>query len=121
MTTFGTAVVKMRRYVETGTPDQLGNYELVPVDVNAPGCRHRPLTFAETVELELDIATEYWRTTMPTHEYDGTVLSALALLKNNDAIEVDGQEYQIVGGVRPFDDLAGNPFKATIISQKQIS
>lgn len=121
MTTFGTSIVSLKREVKTGTPDELGEYELVPVTVDAPGCRHRPLTFAETVEMALDIATEYWRTTLPTHEYDSTILSALALLKNNDAIEVDGQEYQIVGGVRPFDDLAGNPFKATIISQKQVS
>lgn len=120
MTSFGTAVVVMRRYEKSGVPDELGEYTMVPVDVEAEGCRHRPLNFKEVVELNFDVATEYWKSTLPTMNYDDTVLEALAALKNTDTIEVDGQEYQIVGGVRPFDDLSGNPFKATIISQKQI-
>lgn len=119
MTLFGTSVVSLKRYVKTGAPDELGEYQLEPVVVEAPGCRHRPLTFQESVEVGLDIATQPWKTTLPTHEYDGTILSALAALNPEDSIEVDGQEYQIVGGMRPFDDLGGNPFKATIISQKQ--
>lgn len=121
MTTFGTSVVKLKRFVKVGAPDELGEYELTPIVVNAPGCHHRPLTFQESVELAIDIATQPWKTTLPIHTYGNTILAALAALQNNDAIEVDGQEYQIVGGVRPFGDLAGNPFKATIISQKQIS
>jgi hypothetical protein len=121
VTLFGTSVVRLTRYVKTGAPDALGQYQLIPIVVDAPGCRHRPLTFQESAEYNLDIATQPWKTTLPTHEYDGTILAALAALKPEDAIVVDGQEYQIVGGMRPFEDLAGNPFKATIVSQKQTS
>lgn len=120
MVAFGTAVVTLTHYVNTGTPDELGEYQQNEVNVAAPNCRHRPLTFQETIDLGIDIATQPWRTTLPTHTYSPTILNALAALNPNDVIKVNGQDYQIIGGERPFDDLAGNPFKATIISQKQI-
>lgn len=117
---FGTAVITLTHYDKTGTPDELGGYTLTPVTVEAPGCRHRPLNFTEAAELGFDIATLPWKSTIPIYLYDDATIAALLALLPQDVIVVDGQEYQIVGGVRPFDDLEGRPFKATIVSQKQI-
>lgn len=118
---FGTATIIFKHLVKTGAPDELGEYTLKPVPTPAPGCRHRPLTFAEAVELNFDIAKQPWKSTVPLHEYSANLIAAIKAIRNNDIIEVNGQEYQIVGGVQPFDDLEGNPFKATIISQIHVS
>lgn len=117
---FGTAVIVFQRMQKSGNPDELGQYTMVPAPVSAPGCRHRPLAFQEIVELSLDIATEYWRSTLPLLEYSSSLVTTIKATKPDDVITVAGQDYQIIGGVRPFDDLEGKPFKATIISQKQI-
>jgi hypothetical protein len=117
---FGTSVVTLKRFVEAGVPDELGNYELDEVPIVAPGCRHRPLTFKEAVEFDMDIATQPWKTTVPLAEYDDALIAALIGAEPDAVITVDGQEYQVVGGVRPHPDMDGTPFKATIISQKQI-
>lgn len=118
---FGTATVVFISRQQTGPSDSLGEVPIVDVPTSAPGCRHRPLKPTEKVELNLDIATEYWRSTLPLFEYAAPLLAIAKAAKNTDVIEVDGQEYQIIGGVQPFDDLEGMPFKMTIISQKQIS
>jgi hypothetical protein len=117
---FGTSVVTLKRYEESGSPDELGNYTMVPVLTEAPGCRHRPLTFKEAVEFNVDIATQPWKTTVPLGEYDDTLIAALIAAEPDAVITVDGQDYQVIGGVRPHPDMDGTPFKATIISQKQI-
>lgn len=116
---YGTATIIFNHLVKTGVPDELGNYVEVPTSTPAPGCRHRPLAFKEIVELNLDIATEYWRSTLPLEDYDGTLIAVIKATKPQDTVTVEGQDYQIVAGVRPHDDFEGVPFKATIISQKQ--
>lgn len=117
---FGGSTITFRHYEKSGSPDSLGEYTLTPVDVDAPGCRHRPLTFSETVEFDLDVNTEHWRSTLPLFEYDATLLGVVMGFPGNDAIVVDGVEYQIVGGIRSHPDRFGSPYKATIISKKQI-
>lgn len=117
---FGTSVVTLKRFSETGTPDELGNYTMVTAEAMAPGCRHRPLTFKEAVEFNVDIATRPWKTTLPLAEYSDALVATLTAAEPDAVIEVDGQEYQMIGGVRPHPDMDGTPFKATIISQKQI-
>lgn len=116
---FGSAVVEIVGRSDGATPGALGTYPQVETLVELPGCHHRPLTFSETAELQFDVATEMWRTTIPIGEYGTTALNAVLAIKPGDAIRVNGQEYQIVGGVRPHDDFE-RPFKATIISKKQI-
>lgn len=116
---FGGSTIVFTRLVKVGEPDDLGNYELQSVDTEAPGCRHRPLTFTEIVEMQMDMSTQPWRSTLPLFEYDDALLDALDTIQHNDFVTVDGEKYQIVGGVRPFPDRNGNPFKATMISQKQ--
>jgi hypothetical protein len=120
MVAFGGSTIILKRFEETGEPDELGNYAVDEVVYTATNCRHRPLNYEETVRYELDIATEWWRSTLPIHEYSSSLLAAIKAMPPDAVIEVDGQEYQIQGGVRPHDDFGGRPFKATIISKKQI-
>lgn len=117
---FGGQTITFIHLEKSGTPDELGHYTMVPVSHDAPFSRHRPLSFKEAVELQFDIATEFWRSTLPVHLYTDPVRAAVLGATAEDVIEVDGQEYQIVGGVRTHPDAAGLPFKTTIISQKQI-
>lgn len=117
---FGNSTIIFRHFTKSGTPDALGHYTMVPSNVSAPNCRHRPLAFDEIVTLELDIGTEYWRSTIPIHLYSGSLLTAVLAVKPNDAIVVDGQDYQVIGGIRPHKNRAGVLFKATLISKKQL-
>ena len=120
MVAFGGSTIVFKRFDETGTPDELGNYEVDEATYTARNCRHRPLNFEEIVRYELDIATEWWRSTLPIHEYSSSLLATIKATPPDSVIVVDGQEYQIQGGVRPHADFGGRPFKATIISKKQI-
>lgn len=118
---FGVSIVTATvGWTDVGEPDELGEYQRTPITVEATGCRHRPLTFEETVTFQLDIATQPWRTTLPLMDYDQETLDALYAMPPDAVIDVDGQEYQVVGGIRPHPDLEGRPFKATIISTKHV-
>lgn len=114
---FGNDVVTFRHLVKTGTFDGQGNAQMTTVDVDAPHCRHRPLTHREVVEAGLDVSTTYWRTTLPLYMYDAPTLAA-TMAEGIDIIKVNGKNYQIEGGVRPHSDMASVPFKMTIISQR---
>lgn len=46
-------------------------------------------------------------------------LPAVIGAKSRDEISVDGATYQIVGMPRTFADLAGNPFKVTVVCEQQ--
>lgn len=116
---FGGSTLVFTQTQNTGAPNDLGEFQQIATTTPAPGCRHRPLTFSEKVEYNLDVATEFWRSTVPLFEYDGTVQTALMSFPPNGTITVDGISYQIVGGVRPHPDRFGSPYKATIISQRQ--
>jgi len=117
---FGTKTITFVNYVEAGTPGALGTYAVSEVKVDAPNCRHRPLTFKETAELDTDVATELWKTTVPIGEYGATLLAQVKAAMNTGVLRVDDVDYQIIGGVRPHDDMDGAPFKMTILSQRQI-
>ena len=116
---FGNQTVTIVARSDAATPGVLGTYAQAEALTALPGCRHRPLTFKETAELEFDIATEMWRTTIPIGEYSQGLQDAVMAITPGDAIRVDGQTYEIVGGVRPHNDFTA-PFKATIISKKHI-
>lgn len=120
---FGGNTITFLHYTPGGEADELGEQSLTEESTAAPGCRHRPLTFKEMVELEFDIATEMWRSTIPIGEYvtqNQTAYAAVMAVEPMDVINVDGEKYQVVGGVRSHPDMDGNPFKATIISTKHI-
>lgn len=117
---FGGQTVSFVNRTETGIPDELGNYPLAETTTNAPGCRHRPLSFSETAEYQFDIATQPYKTTIPVGEYSPTLRNLVLAIKPNDVIRVDGVEFQIIGGIRHHPDMSGAPFKATLISQRQV-
>lgn len=114
---FGHKVVTLVKHADADTPGELGTYPQVETLVTAPGCRHRPLTFKETAELQFDVATQFWKTTIPIGEYSSVLYAQFLTVLPDDTIRVDGIEYSIIGGVEIFDDFTG-PFKATIISKK---
>lgn len=116
---FGNKTIVFRRLVPSGVADSRGNFTLVPQDTPAPGCRHRPLTFTETADLEFDVSTKPWKSTIPLKDYSPELIAIITAFEGNDVILVDGVQYQIIGGVRPHDDLASVPFKMTIISMRQ--
>lgn len=111
---FGGQVVTFVKITPTGVYGDRGTPELAETSTQVPGCRHRPLTFQETIELNLDTATEWWKTTAPPVP---AVLAATA----NDEIEEAGRRYQIHGGIRPFPDMDGQPYKVTIVSKRHFS
>jgi hypothetical protein len=118
MMSFGPDVVTFVSYSDSGAPGGLGTYTQVETLTSAPGCRHRPLTYAETVEIGYDVATELWKTTVPIGEYSAELRGKIVAMQSDDAIRVDGKQYLIVGGVQPFKDFTGW-FKATIVSKRQ--
>lgn len=113
-------MITFTTFEKSGVADEFGGYALVETSTSAPGARHRPLTHKEVVDLQFDVATEWWRSTLPLGEYDAAKLAIITAVPPNSVIDVDGQRYQIDGGVRPHPDMEGRPFKMTIISKKQI-
>jgi hypothetical protein len=115
---FGPDVVTFVSYSDADAPGELGTYPQVETLTIAPNCHHRPLTYREAVELGYDVATEMWKTTIPIGEYDDALREKIMAAQPDDAIRVDGKQYQIVGGVQPYKDFT-TWFKATLISKKQ--
>jgi len=111
--------VTLVSHSDAAIPGELGTYPQEEATYDVTGCHHRPLTFKETAELEFDIATEMWRTTIPIGEYSPSVRDQVLALQPDDVIRVDGVQYSIIGGVRPFKDFTSS-FKATIISKRHI-
>jgi hypothetical protein len=116
---FGTDLVTFVSYSDAATPGQLGTYPQVETLIEAPNCRHRPMTSKEAVELGYDVSTEMWKTTIPICDYSDALRQQIVAVQNDDAIRVDGTQYRIIGSVMPFKDFTGW-FKATVISKKQI-
>lgn len=114
---FGPDLATLVTHVDSTTVGDLGTYTQTEVTVELPGCHHRPMTYTETAELEFNIGTEVWKTTIPIREYGESVREALLTVQPNDTLRVGGREYNIVTGVRTHKDFSG-PFKATIISEK---
>lgn len=116
---FGPDVVTFVSYSDAATPGELGTYPQVETLIEAPGCRHRPLTYQEAVELGYDVATKMWKTTIPIGEYGDALREQIVASRPDGTIRVDGIQYSIVGGVQPYKDFTGW-FKATLISKRQI-
>ena len=115
---FGPDVITLVTYTD-GAVGELGTAAQVPHYVEAPGCHHQPLTFQETAELAFDVATEFWKSTIPIGEYSEELRESVLALQPDSEIEVAGVRYSVVGGVRPFKDFTGW-FKATIMSKRHI-
>lgn len=105
--------------VTTGPVDSLGERGESEVRTDIPGCHHRPLTFDESHELGYGVTTEAWRTTIPLRWLDPALVQRVLDADDADLIEVNGNLFMIDGGVKPFTDAAGRPWKATVISKRQ--
>jgi hypothetical protein len=90
-----------------------GRFERAPVPsrVDVPGCRFRPLGTSEIVS-NTDLATEVWKCTAPPVE---AALNATA----TSQLEYGDKTYHVTG-VEPFTDMAGRPFKVTVIAERYI-
>jgi hypothetical protein len=97
----------------TVTQGAEGRFEREPVrtPVDVPGCRFRPLGTSEIVTAT-DLATEVWKCTAPPVD---AVLAATA----SSELVYGGKTYHVTG-VEPFTDLAGRPFKVTVIAERYI-
>jgi hypothetical protein len=103
-------------------PDDLGTFSpLEGTPTTVPGCRHRPFrrsghgagaARAEYPEEGVGITTDWWQSTCPPAP------AALAA-KASDTISVGGVPYRILGDARPFEDITGNVFKVTFLSERQ--
>lgn len=107
--TFGSQTVTFIAVTE-GTPDRLGVPAQVRTEHTVTGCRFRPLSAEETVALT-NVATEVWKCTAPPV---ADVLAGKAV----DELKVAGVTYQIIGGIKPFEDFT-DPFKVTVLCHKQ--
>ena len=96
---------------DDNTRDRYNNPLKVRTETAVRGCRFRPTSYTEAVKLG-DLAIETWRLTAPPVP---AIMAAQAI----DEIWVDGVKYQVVGGVRPYADMAGNLFKVTIICERR--
>lgn len=117
---FGGSTIELVSVVKVGEPNGLGEYATTEVVTSLSGCRHRTMSLKEQNELEFDIGTTTWKSTIPLFEYTPEVRSKVLGLKHQDVIRVGGAEFEIVGGVRDHPDMEGNPFKATLITVKHV-
>ncbi|MBI3217408.1 MAG: hypothetical protein HYZ38_26640 [Mycobacterium sp.] len=83
----------------------------VRTEVDVHGCRFRPLKVDQHTTEVGTFVSELWKATCPP---EPAVLGA----KPSGEIRVDGVVYQIVGAVRPYEDLRGGVIKVTVLAQK---
>lgn len=91
--------------------DVLGNPAQIRTEVQVPGCRFRPLPATETRQDGTEVVRDQWKATCPPH-------AAVLAAKSQDEIKVDGVTLQIVGGPRVFDDMAGRPYKVSVVCER---
>ena len=85
---------------------------IVRTETVVSGVRFRPMTAKEQFELGLNTIRDPWKCTAPP-------VPAILDAKSIDAIEYQGETYQITGGVRPFTALnQSKPFKVTILCER---
>ncbi|MFN6550662.1 hypothetical protein ACP6C7_18835 [Mycolicibacterium septicum] len=112
--TFGGQTITFVSVTEDlGTRDRYGNPALIRAEVPVPGCRFRPLTAKEKIEGGFNTVQDPWKATCPP-------APAVVGAASNGEVKVDGATYQIVGGVRVFDDLGGDPYKVTVIAERWV-
>lgn len=119
---FGRQTVTCLHYELDGV-DDLGTLMMTPTRTDVHGCLHQPKVPTSTrgggearaeqgTEVGVTVATSWYRTTTPP---DPAVLELLP----SDALEVDGEIYQIIGGIHPFRDATGKITHVAILSEKQ--
>ena len=111
-TTFGAQTVLFVSLAGTGIFENNDFEQEIMEEVTVPvsGCRHRPLTAQEASELFGDMARQVWQTTAPP-------VAAAMGVSSTGRLLVDGIEYHVIGGAQTFVDIAGKPFKVTVVSE----
>ncbi len=120
---FGGQTVTLLSYTQSSQDSAFGVGSMTLTRTDIYGCQHQPLLAQaggsagparaeQQPEIGVSVATSWWQSTCPP---DPALLAA----KPSDAIEVDGEVYQIIGGVQPFVDLSGHIDHVTILSEKQ--
>lgn len=97
--------------ITDGAKDRLGVAVAVETPVPVTGCRFRPLNVEETVNLT-DVATEIWKCTAPP-------VAAVLAAKSIDRLVHNGITYDLVGGIKPFNDASNQVYKVTVMAKKQ--
>lgn len=111
---FGGQTVTFVSVVEDPTTrDRYNAPQKVRTETAVTGCRFRPLSAQEKIELG-DIIGDPWKCTAPP-------VPAVLNAKSSDEVKVGGVTYQIIGGVRIFPAVGGSSFKCTIICERRPS
>lgn len=97
--------------ITEGTADRLGVKAPVRTPVAVPGCLFRALSTEETLNLT-DVAGEVWKCTAPP-------VAAVLAAKATGEVKHADVTYQIVGGVQPQYDLAGDVDHVVVMCKKQ--
>lgn len=92
--------------------DRYNNPAEIRTEVEVPGCRFRPLTFSEEIDESGDKTVERWKLTAPP-------VPAAIDAQPRGELKADGVKYQIVGGAQVFTDMAGKPFKLTVVCERR--
>jgi hypothetical protein len=119
---FGKDTVTVNTQGQIGV-DGVGAGILGPVSTVVTGCRHRALKAKtshgagmarqqEATQVGVAVATEWWETTAPA-------VPAILAAKPSDSLTWHGRTFQIIAGVKPFEDPMGNIIKVSILSEEQ--
>lgn len=104
--------------VTEGIKDRWGIALPVTTETPVSGCRFRPLSASETVDLT-DTGVELWKGTVPA-------VAAAMTAKLNSHVKYSGPEtggevvvYELDGGPKTFPDADGQPYKVTVMCKRQ--
>jgi hypothetical protein len=97
--------------ITDGAKDRLGIPAEVATPVAVTGCRFRPFSVEETVNIT-DVATEMWKCTAPP-------VAAVLSAKSIDRLIHKNITYDLVGSIKPFNDASDQVYKVTVMCKKQ--
>ena len=123
MGSLGSQTVTIVHAAPSGSPDALGDYPMTLTRTAVAGCVHEPISARggggsgpalaeQATEAGVTVATDWFLTTAPPHP-------ALLAATSADTLEVDGQVFQIIGGIKRFTNFAGQLEHVSILSERQ--
>lgn len=107
-------------FANTGTKGRLGTYPQGPSPTDVPGCHHRPLSFKEAAEYDLNTSTQVWKTTVILSSLTDPQRAAVLALEPDGEIRDGDVPFKVIAGPQVFNDM-GAPFKVTILSQRKVT
>ena len=128
--TFGFQTVTLVKRSPSTTADDLGTYPMTEIEVDMPGCLHRPARAKavagaglaraeEQPAVGVSAAVRWWQTSVPLGSYSSALRAAVLGAQASDQLRYGGDTYQIIGVPDTHPDFA-NPFvKVTFTSEKQ--